>query len=184
MSEDLIGRADSLMRRSRTFVAGQPAQAPSDDGIPLLTEVVDFDILAAQPEPEDRTEEITAAVTAQVTADVTERVTRQVTAQVRDDMQHATSDALTRHFADLPALIQSHIDAWCTDTLPTLVSIELQAALESALGAATRHAADRIREQAVLELGGTVATEIEARSLAVVGATLTLAPSEAPDHPL
>ena len=73
MSDDLIGRADSLMRRSRTFVAGRVAPAVVDDGIPLLTEEVDLDTLV--PEPEDRSAEITAAVT----AEVTERVTAEVT---------------------------------------------------------------------------------------------------------
>jgi hypothetical protein len=78
MSEDLLGRADSLMRRSRTFVAGHAAQAPVDDGIPLLTDEVDLQALIAPPEPPDRTEEITAAVT----AEVTQRVTGEVTAEV------------------------------------------------------------------------------------------------------
>ena len=80
MSDDLLGRADSLMRRSRSFVAGHAAPAPVDDGIPLLTEAIDLDALIAVPEPEDRTAEITA----QVTAEVTERVTAEVTAAVTD----------------------------------------------------------------------------------------------------
>ena len=50
MSDDLIGRADSLMRRGRTFVAGRVAPAVVDDGIPVLTEEVDLDTLVPEPE--------------------------------------------------------------------------------------------------------------------------------------
>jgi hypothetical protein len=200
MSDDLIGRADSLMRRTRTFVAGRVAPALVDDGIPLLTEEVDLDTLV--PEPEDRSAEITAAVTAEVTervtAEVTERVTAEVTEEVtervteqvtravgtdvRARLQQATSDALSQQFADLPALVQSRIDDWCATTLPTLVSIEMQVAFEAALGAALESATARIREQAVLDLRETIATDIENRSQAVLNATVE--PSDEPDQPL
>ncbi|WP_019919424.1 hypothetical protein [Methyloversatilis discipulorum] len=204
MSDDLIGRADSLMRRSRTFVAGRVAPAVVDDGIPLLTEEVDLDTLV--PEPEDRSAEITAAVTAEVTervtaevtervtaevtervtADVTERVTgevaRSVGTEVRERLQQRTSDALSQQFSDLPALIQSRIDDWCTTTLPALVSIEMQVAFEAALGAALESATARIREQAVLDLRESIAADIENRSQAVLNATVE--PSDQPDQPL
>lgn len=204
MSDDLIGRADSLMRRSRTFVAGRVAPAVVDDGIPLLTEEVDLDTLV--PEPEDRSAEITAAVTAEVTervtaevtervtvevtervtADVTERVTgevaRAVGIEVRERLQQTTSDALSQQFSDLPALIQSRIDDWCTTTLPALVSIEMQVAFEAALGAALESATARIREQAVLDLRESIAADIENRSQAVLNATVE--PSDQPDQPL
>lgn len=204
MSDDLIGRADSLMRRSRTFVAGRVAPAVVDDGIPLLTEEVDLDTLV--PEPEDRSAEITAAVTAEVTervtaevtervtvevtervtADVTERVTgevaRAVGMEVRERLQQTTSDALSQQFSDLPALIQSRIDDWCTTTLPALVSIEMQVAFEAALGAALENATARIREQAVLDLRESIAADIENRSQAVLNATVE--PSDQPDQPL
>jgi hypothetical protein len=204
MSDDLIGRADSLMRRSRTFVAGRVAPAVVDDGIPLLTEEVDLDTLV--PEPEDRSAEITAAVTAEVTervtaevservtaevtervtADVTERVTsevaRTVGIEVRERLQQATSDALSQQFADLPALVQNRIDDWCTTTLPALVSIEMQVAFEAALGAALESATARIREQAVLDLRESIAADIENRSQAVLNATVE--PSDQPDQPL
>lgn len=204
MSDDLIGRADSLMRRSRTFVAGRVAPAVVDDGIPLLTEEVDLDTLV--PEPEDRSAEITAAVTAEVTervtaevtervtaevtervtADVTERVTgevaRSVGIEVRERLQQTTSDALSQQFSDLPALIQSRIDDWCTTTLPALVSIEMQVAFEAALGAALENATARIREQAVLDLRESIAADIENRSQAVLNATVE--PSDQPDQPL
>lgn len=204
MSDDLIGRADSLMRRSRTFVAGRVAPAVVDDGIPLLTEEVDLDTLV--PEPEDRSAEITAAVTAEVTervtaevtervtAEVTERVTAEVTErvtgevarsvglEVRERLQQTTSDALSQQFSDLPALIQSRIDDWCATTLPTLVSIEMQMAIEAALGAALQSATTRIREQAVLDLRESIAADIENRSQAVLNATVE--PSDQPDQPL
>lgn len=208
MSDDLIGRADSLMRRSRTFVAGRVAPAVVDDGIPLLTEEVDLDTLV--PEPEDRSAEITAAVTAEVTervtAEVTERVTAEVTGRVtaevteevtarvteqvtravgtdvRARLQQTTSDALSQQFSDLPALIQSRIDDWCTTTLPALVSIEMQVAFEAALGAALENATARIREQAVLDLRESIAADIENRSQAVLNATVE--PSDQPDQPL
>ncbi len=204
MSDDLIGRADSLMRRSRTFVAGRVAPAVVDDGIPLLTEEVDLDTLV--PEPEDRSAEITAAVTAEVTervtaevtervtvevtervtADVTERVTgevaRAVGIEVRERLQQTTSDALSQQFSDLPALIQSRIDDWCATTLPALVSIEMQVAFEAALGAALENATARIREQAVLDLRESIAADIENRSQAVLNATVE--PSDQPDQPL
>lgn len=196
MSDDLIGRADSLMRRSRTFVAGRVAPAVVDDGIPLLTEEVDLDILV--PEPEDRSAEITAAVTAEVTervtAEVTERVTAEVTervtgevarsvgTEVRERLQQTTSDALSQQFSDLPALIQNRIDDWCATALPTLVSIEMQVAIEAALGAALQSATARIREQAVLDLRESIAADIEIRSQAVLNATVE--PSDQPDQPL
>jgi hypothetical protein len=204
MSDDLIGRADSLMRRSRTFVAGRVAPAVVDDGIPLLTEEVDLDTLV--PEPEDRSAEITAAVTAEVTervtAEVTERVTAEVTErvtvevtervtgevarsvgiEVRESLQQTTSDALSQQFSDLPALIQSRIDDWCATTLPALVSIEMQVAFEAALGAALENATARIREQAVLDLRESIAADIENRSQAVLNATVE--PSDQPDQPL
>jgi hypothetical protein len=204
MSDDLIGRADSLMRRSRTFVAGRVAPAVVDDGIPLLTEEVDLDTLV--PEPEDRSAEITAAVTAEVTervtaevtervtAEVTERVTAEVTervtgevahsvgTEVRERLQQTTSDALSQQFSDLPALIQSRIDDWCATTLPALVSIEMQVAFEAALGAALENATARIREQAVLDLRESIAADVENRSQAVLNATVE--PSDQPDQPL
>ena len=204
MSDDLIGRADSLMRRSRTFVAGRVAPAVVDDGIPLLTEEVDLDTLV--PEPEDRSAEITAAVTAEVTervtAEVTERVTAEVTErvtadvtervtgevartvgiEVRERLQQTTSDALSQQFSDLPALIQSRIDDWCATTLPALVSIEMQVAFEAALGAALENATARIREQAVLDLRESIAADVENRSQAVLNATVE--PSDQPDQPL
>ena len=224
MSEDLIGRADSLMRRGRSFVAGRVAPAVVDDGIPLLTEAVDLETLA--PEPEDRTAEITAAVTAEVTervtrdvteqvtaevtervtAEVTERVTAEVTAEVTERVRAEVSaqvteqvsrsvgsevsenlllrasDALDREFADLPSQVQLRIDEWCASTLPALVSIEMQAAFEAALGAALESAAGRIRSQAMLDLREHIAAEIEKRSQAVLHATNP--PSDQPDQPL
>jgi hypothetical protein len=96
MSDDLLGRADSLMRRSRSFVAGHGAPAPADDGIPLLTEAIDIDAFSAGAEPEDSTAEITAQVTAEVTAAVTETVTADVTARVTAEVTAAVTADVTQ----------------------------------------------------------------------------------------
>jgi hypothetical protein len=106
MSDDLIGRADSLMRRSRSFVAGHASPAPLDDGIPLLTEEIDLDALIAAAEPEDRTAEITAQVTAAITAEITERVTAEVTARVTADVTHRVS---TQVAEEVRAEVTAHV---------------------------------------------------------------------------
>ena len=40
-SEDVVGKADALMKRHRAFVAGGALAAPAQDDLPLLTDVVD-----------------------------------------------------------------------------------------------------------------------------------------------
>ena len=116
MSDDLLGRADSLMRRSRSFVAGHAAPAPVDDGIPLLTEAIDLDALIAVPEPEDRTAEITAQVTAEVTervtADVTARVTAEVTAAVTAEVaQQVTTEVTEQVTRDVTERVTQQVAA-------------------------------------------------------------------------
>ncbi len=51
MSEDVIGKADALMRRHRVFVAG--GARPGDDDVPTLTDVVD-DQFPDSASPEDQ----------------------------------------------------------------------------------------------------------------------------------
>lgn len=172
MSEDILGRADSLMRRSRTFVAGRTTPAPADDGIPLLTDEVDLGALSGVADP----------LREAALREATERVSGEVAARVTEQLQQATSDALSREFADLPERIQQRIDDWCATSLPALVSIEMQVALEAALSAAVDTAAARIREQAVIDLREQIAADIEKRSQAVLNATLS--PAGAPDQPL
>jgi hypothetical protein len=141
MSDDLLGRADSLMRRSRSFVAGHAAPAPVDDGIPLLTEAIDLDALIAVPEPEDRTAEITAQVTAEVTervtAEVTARVSAEVTAAVTADVtQQVTAEVTERVTQEVAA--QTRLDL--LDEARHAVRAEISAELRDTLQQNTSHA--------------------------------------------
>lgn len=131
MSDDLLGRADSLMRRSRSFVAGHAAPAPVDDGIPLLTEAIDLDALIAAPEPEDRTAEITA----QVTADVTERVTAEVTAAVTD---RVTADVTARVTAEVTAAVTAEVAQQVTTDVTEQVTREVTERVTQEVAAQTR----------------------------------------------
>ncbi|MDP2868285.1 hypothetical protein [Methyloversatilis sp.] len=131
MSDDLLGRADSLMRRSRSFVAGHAAPAPVDDGIPLLTEAIDLDALIAVPEPEDRTAEITA----QVTADVTERVTAEVTAAVTE---RVTADVTARVTAEVTAAVTADVTQQVTAQVAQQVTRDVTERVTQEVAAQTR----------------------------------------------
>lgn len=131
MSDDLLGRADSLMRRSRSFVAGHAAPAPVDDGIPLLTEAIDLDALIAVPEPEDRTAEITA----QVTAEVTERVTTEVTAAVTD---RVTADVTARVTAEVTAAVTAEVAQQVTTEVTEQVTRDVTERVTQQVAAQTR----------------------------------------------
>lgn len=131
MSDDLLGRADSLMRRSRSFVAGHAAPAPVDDGIPLLTEAIDLDALIAVPEPEDRTAEITA----QVTAEVTERVTAEVTAAVTD---RVTADVTARVTAEVTAAVTAEVAQQVTTEVTEQVTRDVTERVTQEVAAQTR----------------------------------------------
>lgn len=131
MSDDLLGRADSLMRRSRSFVAGHAAPAPVDDGIPLLTEAIDLDALIAVPEPEDRTAEITA----QVTAEVTERVTAEVTAAVTD---RVTADVTARVTAEVTAAVTAEVAQQVTTEVTEQVTRDVTERVTQQVAAQTR----------------------------------------------
>lgn len=131
MSDDLLGRADSLMRRSRSFVAGHAAPAPVDDGIPLLTEAIDLDALIAVPEPEDRTEEITE----QVTAEVTERVTAEVTAAVTE---RVTAEVTARVTAEVTAAVTADVTQQVTAEVTGQVTREVAERVTQEVAAQTR----------------------------------------------
>lgn len=133
MSDDLLGRADSLMRRSRSFVAGHATPAPVDDGIPLLTEAIDLDALIAVPEPEDRTEEITA----QVTAEVTERVTAEVTAAVTE---RVTAEVAAAVAADVTQQVTTEVTEQVTRDVTERVTREVAAQTRLDLLDEARHA--------------------------------------------
>jgi len=141
MSDDLLGRADSLMRRSRSFVAGHAAPAPVDDGIPLLTEAIDLDALIAVPEPEDRTEEITAQVTAEVTARVTAEVTAAVTADVTQQVAAQVAEQVTRDVTERvtqEVAAQTRLDL--LDETRRAVRAQISAEIRDALQQNTSHA--------------------------------------------
>lgn len=131
MSDDLLGRADSLMRRSRSFVAGHAAPAPVDDGIPLLTEAIDLDALIAVPEPEDRTAEITA----QVTAEVTERVTAEVTAAVTE---RVTAEVTARVTAEVTTAVTADVTQQVTAEVTEQVTREVAERVTQEVAAQTR----------------------------------------------
>jgi hypothetical protein len=208
MSDDLLGRADSLMRRSRTFVAGRTAASPADDGIPLLTEEVDLEALIAAPEPEDHTEEITAAVTARVTeevtgrvtAEVTERVTAEVTERVTAEVtERVTAEVTERVGGEAAARAREDMQRAAADALSaqfgdlagliqSLIddwcSTTLPALIGAEIQSAFESATTRIRERAVLDLHDSMADEIAARSRAVVGTVLAGNPPAATEQPL
>lgn len=154
MSDDLLGRADSLMRRSRSFVAGHAAPAPVDDGIPLLTEAIDLDALIAVPEPEDRTAEITAQVTAEVTervtADVTAAVTEQVTAEVTARVSAEVTAAVT---ADVTQQVTADVTEQVTREVTERVTQEVAAQTRLDLLDEARHA---VRAEISAELRDTL----------------------------
>ncbi|MBS1229430.1 MAG: hypothetical protein H6R17_2707 [Proteobacteria bacterium] len=91
---DVVDRADSLMRRRRTFVAARPsapqsasvAQPPviEDDDLPVLTEVVSADA-AGFDEPGERFDETQVSLLA-------------------SDIAHAIGQQLT---CDLPSLLET-----------------------------------------------------------------------------
>jgi len=165
MSEDLLGRADSLMRRTRTFVAGHAAPGPIDDGIPLLTEEVDLQALIVLPEPPDRTEEITAAVTEQVTAAVTSavtervsaevsaRVTEQVTAEVTERVARETTAEVTRR---VTAEVAERVTAEVTDRVTADVTAEVTERVSAEVSA-------RVTERVTAEVTERVTAEVTER---------------------
>ncbi len=136
MSEDLIGRADNLMRRSRSFVAGQTVPGTTDDGIPLLTDEVDLEALIAPPEPEDRTEEITAEVTERVTREVTEKVTAEVTERVTAEVTESVTAAVTRQLTEQ---LSSDIRKQVTEEIGPQVREDVRADLRRTTSNALNH---------------------------------------------
>ena len=136
MSDDLLGRADSLMRRSRTFVAGHTAASPADDGIPLLTEEVDLEALIAAPEPEDHTEEITAAVTARVTEEVTGRVTTEVTERVTAEVTaRVTAEVTDRVSSEVTERVSAEVSERVRGETAARAQEDMQRAAADALNA-------------------------------------------------
>ena len=154
MSNDLLGRADSLMRRSRTFVAGHTAPGPVDDGIPLLTEEVDLQALIAPPEPPDRTEEITAAVTAEVTQRVTGEVTAAVTEEVTRQVTASVTAAVTeRVSAEVSARVTEQVTAEVTEQVTAEVTERV-----------TAEVTERVARENTAEVTQRVTAEVTAQA--------------------
>lgn len=116
MADDLLGKADALMRRHRVFVAGAPQQqnllreAESDD-LPVLTEVVDAN--AAQ-----------AAAVADLEARMREMLFEHLAVQ-----RAALGEELAAWLdTELPRVVMSVLDG-VTDQIVAQVTAEARAAL-------------------------------------------------------
>jgi hypothetical protein len=170
MSEDLLGRADSLMRRTRTFVAGHAAPGPIDDGIPLLTEEVDLQALIVLPEPPDRTEEITAAVTEQVTAAVTSAVTERVSAEVSARVTEQVTAVVTERVArETTAEVTDRVTADVTAEVTERVSAEVSARVTERVTAevterVTAEVTERVARETTEEVTQRVTAEATAQA--------------------
>jgi hypothetical protein len=122
MADDVLDKADALMRRHRVFVAGAPQQPsllaePESEDIPVLTEVVDA--TATMPPTED--------VDAKLQDLLAERLAAQ--RQLLADELAAWLDT------ELPRLVMFVLDG-VTDQLVAQVTAEARAALLPRLQAA------------------------------------------------
>lgn len=175
MSEDLLGRADSLMRRTRTFVAGHAAPGPIDDGIPLLTEEVDLQALIVLPEPPDRTEEITAAVTEQVTAAVTSAVTERVSAEVSARVTERVTAEVTER---VTAEVTERVARETTEEVTQRVTAEATA---QAQDEARRATADALTQR-FADLAGLIQSLIDDWSTTTLPALVSIEIRAAMEH--
>ncbi|HMX15750.1 MAG TPA: hypothetical protein PK375_07360 [Rhodocyclaceae bacterium] len=104
MSEELIGKADALMRRHRVFVAGGTRPTAEED-VPVLTEVVE-DVAAGTPTSNPAEDELERRLNVRVEA-------------LRRLQEAAIADAL---------------DAWAEERLPALVAEALHGLAERVSG--------------------------------------------------
>lgn len=112
MSDDILGKADALMRR-RAFVAGGAQPAPPADDVPVLTEVVD---------PSQAVPALAAALSGGPGA---------------EDLAEHMRDLL----GPLPPDIARAVENWLVATLPRLVARRLDGIAEQVaeeVGAALR----------------------------------------------
>jgi hypothetical protein len=147
--DDLLKKADALMARRRSFVAGIGKSAPVGDDLPLLTDVVtDLAPEAApeQPDPfliealvEQRLEEILPAkVEAQVEQRLEEilpaRVEEALAARLAEALPAEVEEALALRLAQvLPDKVEEALPARLAQVLPDEVEKALQPRLEAAL---------------------------------------------------
>ncbi len=100
-SDPLLRKADALMQRHRSYVAGSPAAAPLPvDDLPVLTEVVTGEAPAASAAPV-----IESTAPADIEAIVEERVRERVAELL---------PIIRRQFAE-------ELDAWFDEQLPQIV---------------------------------------------------------------
>lgn len=97
--EDVLGKADALMRRHRSFVAGaSKPPADSDEDVPVLTDEVDLDDSAAQ-ETLDAQQRI---------ADILNRLEPEIASLVRQWLAAELPHIVARELGALaPRLIQA-----------------------------------------------------------------------------
>lgn len=128
MAEDILDKADALMRRRRVFVAGAAADtlsaADEADDLPVLTEVV-----AAIPPPDP-------AATLTIAPDRIETLARELLFERLPAQRQALADELAGWLdAELPQVVMRVLDG-VTDQLVAQVTAEARAALLPRLQAA------------------------------------------------
>jgi hypothetical protein len=119
-SEDLLGKADALMARHRPGRAGAEAYAqipvleevvdlaPEDDGVPLLTEVVEPD--SAAPRLADQAllrEEQVAALAQSRRASLLEALQAEIDIRIEEHLKALLEPVVEKLFEDLRTELQS-----------------------------------------------------------------------------
>lgn len=167
-ADELLRKADALVSRRRSFVAGgRRAEAPVED-LPVLTDEVEASVLAAEiapPEPDP----------AQIEAQVEERLAELLPLRVEAEVAARLERELpARIEAELPARIEAELPAHLAAALPAAVEEALPERLEAALDqritellpemveqAAALRAADLLPAQLEEALPQRVAAELE-----------------------
>lgn len=150
--EDIIGRVDQFIRRGRSFVAGQPAGAPADDGIPLLTDVV-------ARAPVESPEQMQARLREALRDEVFDEVCQSLRQDVQDEVRQALREEVAAEVREVLRL-QMH-DEIADALLPQLllqVREELRPQLREEVRIELR---DEVQETLREELRQEIRSEIE-----------------------
>ncbi len=126
---DVLGKADALMRRHRSFVAGGAQPASADEDVPVLTEVFD---------PGPTAPALPAALSGGPGAEELAERMRELLAPLPPDIARAVENWLA---ATLPRLVAKRLDgiaeqvaeevgAALRDSLPLLIADLVHAAAE------------------------------------------------------
>ncbi|MEW5888589.1 MAG: hypothetical protein AB1768_05995 [Pseudomonadota bacterium] len=117
--EDVLGKADALMQRHRSFVAGgRPAAAAAEDDIPVLTDEVELD----EADAED------AAAAEQRLQEILNRLEPEIARRVQEWLAAELPHIVARELGALgPRLIQS-----AHQSLQQVLAPELSRLLHSA----------------------------------------------------